>query len=167
MGTSSAPSRCQESRRLVQGGRELRRKSPWSLPLNPRSPQDWRLSKRGRVTGVNRRPVTAGGEGPDPVRERQREWYRRVFSNALSLSSEAKRFLFCVKEDCLWSVLYAVSLWKRDTFPAKALCSGRRRSPDFPCRPGREMCCWEKLWGCCGQRRTSAGIAGRLRSNTE
>ena len=109
----------------------------------------------------------AGVSGRAPQGDRQEEWYRRVFSNALSLSSEAKRFLFCVKEDCLWSVLYAVSPWKRDTFPAKALCSGRRRSPDFPCRPGREMCCWEKLWGCCGQRRTSAGIAGRLRSNTE
>ena len=37
----------------------------------------------------------AGVSGRAPQGDRQVEWYRRVFSNALSLSSEAKRFLFC------------------------------------------------------------------------
>ncbi|ERK64247.1 hypothetical protein HMPREF1546_01801 [Oscillibacter sp. KLE 1745] len=38
--------------------------------------------------------MAAGCEGLFPARAQQREWYRRVFANALSLEKEARRFCF-------------------------------------------------------------------------
>ena len=78
-GQDLRPNPLQRAAGPVRGGGAGRGIIPWELP--PQRP--FRASRRGRVM-----PAIASSRGRV---SRQREWYRRVFPDALSLDRETRR----------------------------------------------------------------------------